>query len=493
MSGIAEGPGIRERSIPHPPAWLIIAATVLAASLMARLLADGRMKYGLALVMAACFMPLVLFNLAAALAVYVAILFFQDLSVLSSGPNAIGVLVGLGWIGAFLGRRGQLAAIGENRRLLLRIIVFCGWLTLSITWAGHPGPAGTEAAYWWLAAFAFLITLTALTTPREVGYVALAFVAGSVISVLIGLATGGLHASVDTSTQTAIQGRFTGGGGDPNVQAAGYVATMFVIMGLIPIYRSRKMRFALVGAFALITVGFLATQSRGGLIALIVATLVALVVAPRYRRRILGLGGIVCVAVGLLLASQPGALSRITNFGGGSSGRGDLWRVALDVFHDHPLAGVGAGNFETVEAHFVLRPGAISRIQYLVDEPHLVHNTYLQLLAETGVVGLALYLLVVFGSLRATWAAVKRFEARGQPALADLARAVLMGTVAMLVALFFISDGDDIRLWVLLGMGPALLTLAGQLGTAPARVRAVRSRRARPAPAPAPRRSARAR
>jgi O-antigen ligase len=482
MSGIAEDPTIRERAIPHPPPWLIIAAAVLASSLVGRLLADGRMKYGLALVMAACFVPLVLFNLAAALAVYVAILFFQDLSVLSSGPNAIGVLVGLGWIGAFLGRRGQLAAIGENRRLLLRIIVFCGWLTLSITWAGHPGPAGTEVGYWWLAAFAFLITLTALTTPREVGYVALAFVAGSVISVLIGLATGGLHASADTVNQTAIQGRFTGGGGDPNVQAAGYVATMFVIIGLIPIYRSRVMRFSLVLAFALVTVGFLATQSRGGLLALIVATVVALIVAPRYRRRILGLGAIVCVAVGVLLATQPGALSRITNFGGGSSGRGDLWRVALDVFHDHPLAGVGAGNFEAVEAHFVLRPGAISRIQYLVDVPHLVHNTYLQLLAETGVVGLVLFLLVVIGSLRATWSAVKRFEARGRPELADLARAVLMGTVAMLVALFFISDGDDIRLWVLLAMGPALLTLAGQMSAAPARVRAVRRRRARAAP-----------
>ena len=37
-----------------------------------------------------------------------------------------------------------------------------------------------------------------------------------------------------------------------------------------------------------------------------------------------------------------------------------------------------------------------------------------------------------------------------------------MGTVAMLVALFFISDGNDVRLWVLLAMGPALLTLAGR-------------------------------
>lgn len=231
MSGIADGPTIRERAIPHPPPWLIIAAAVLAASLAGRLMADGRIKYGLALVMAACFMPLVLFNLAAALAVYVAILFFQDLSILSSGPNAIGVLVGLGWIGAFFGRRGQLAAIGENRGLLLRIILFCCWLTLSITWAGHAGAAGTEVGYWWLAAFGFLITLTALTTAQEVGYVALAFVVGSVISVLIGIASGGLHASADAVNQTAIQGRFTGGGGDPNVQAAGYVAAMFLSSG----------------------------------------------------------------------------------------------------------------------------------------------------------------------------------------------------------------------------------------------------------------------
>ena len=462
MSGIAERPTFRERAIPHPPPWLIIAAAVLSSAMVGRLLADGRMKFGLALVMAACYAPLVLFNLAAALAVYVAILFFQDLSVLSAAPNAIGVLVGLGWIGAFLGRRGALVAIGENRKLLLRIIIFCGWLTLSITWADHPGPAGTEVGYWWLAAFAFLITLTALTTAREIRYVALAFVAGSVISVLIGVASGGLQASADTVNQTAIQGRFTGGGGDPNVQAAGYVATMFLIMGLIPIYRSRAIRFSLIAAFALVTVGFLATQSRGGLLALVAATVVAMIVAPRYRRRILGLGAIVGVAVAVLLATQPGALSRITNFGGGSSGRGDLWRVALDVFHDHPLAGVGAGNFEAVEAHFVLRPGAISRIQYLVDVPHLVHNTYLQLLAETGVIGLALYLVVVIGCLRAAWQAVRRFEARGLPQLADLARAVLMGTVAMLVALFFISDGDDLRLWVLLALGPALLTLAGR-------------------------------
>src|ERR1035441_7183228 len=111
------------------------------------------------------------------------------------------------------------------------IFGFCLWLTLTIAWAAKAGPAGTEAAYWWLAGLGFLVVLTTVTTPREVGGVALAFVIGSVISVIIGVGTGSLNASVDAISQTAIQGRFTGGGGDPNEQAAAFVAAMFLIVG----------------------------------------------------------------------------------------------------------------------------------------------------------------------------------------------------------------------------------------------------------------------
>ena len=187
-------------------------------------------------------------------------------------------------------------------------------------------------------------------------------------------------------------------------------------------------------------------------------------------------------------AAQPGAIARITDLGGGSSGRSDLWRVGWQVFTSHPLAGVGIGNFEVVESHYTLRPGAISRIGYLVDVPHLVHNTYLQLLAETGVIGLALYLLVLVFCVRSTWSAIQRFESIGWRREADLARAVLMGVVGMSVALFFISDGDDVRLWVLLAMGPALATFA---------TRAAREKEHAPplrrAPQPVPARSAPAR
>ncbi len=445
------------------PPWLIVLAAVGCAVLFGRLLADGRMKYGIALVLVVCFAPLVFFDLSRALAVWVAIVFFKDLSVLSSGPNGIGVLVGLGWIGTFLGRRGPMLLIREHRRLLLVITAFALWLTLSIAWAANAGAAGNEAAFWWLGALTFLVVLTTLTSPRDVGILALAFVAGSVVSVIIGLATGSINSAANTATatasatQTAVGGRFIGGGGDPNVQAAAFVAALFLITGLFSVYRGRKARAALLASFVLIAVGFFATQSRGGLLALAVATIAALVLAPRQRGRILGLAALVVIAGGILLAAKPGALARITDLGGGSSGRSDLWRVGWQVFTGHPIVGVGAGNFEVVESHYVLRPGAISRIQYLTDVPHLVHNTYLQLLAETGVIGLVGFLAVIIGSLRAAQLAARRFEALGRVEYADLTRAVMMGTIGMLAALFFITNGIDQRLWVLLALGPVLL------------------------------------
>ncbi|MEA2148066.1 MAG: hypothetical protein QOG59_3653, partial [Solirubrobacteraceae bacterium] len=101
------GRGDGDRADLYVSPRLLIAAVVLTGTVFGRLLADGHMKIAAALVLAACYAPLVLFDLSIALAAYIAVQFFQDLSIFSSGPNAMGVLVGLGWIGAVLGRRGR--------------------------------------------------------------------------------------------------------------------------------------------------------------------------------------------------------------------------------------------------------------------------------------------------------------------------------------------------------------------------------------------------
>jgi O-antigen ligase len=118
----------------------------------------------------------------------------------------------------------------------------------------------------------------------------------------------------------------------------------------------------------------------------------------------------------------------------------------------------------------------VTRVGYIAETPFPAHNTYLQLLAETGIVGLVGFVAVAIGCLRAALHAARLFERKGMPDYAHLARATLMGTTGMLSAIFFFTDGDDWRLWILLGLGPALLALAHR---APARVRAApRVRRA---------------
>src|SRR5262249_20032796 len=162
------------------------------------------------------------------------------------------------------------------------------------------------------------------------------------------------------------------------------------------------------------TVGFFATQSRGGLIALGAAAIAGLLLLPRQRKRLLGLTAAAGIALGVVTLANPGAIDRMTNFGGGSSGRDDLWQVAWTIFKDHHWIAIGVKNFEAIEPSYSLNSGTLSRVELVAEHPHLVHNVYLQLLTETGVVGFALFLVVIGACMRAAWLAAKRFDALGR-------------------------------------------------------------------------------
>jgi hypothetical protein len=75
-----------------------------------------------------------------------------------------------------------------------------------------------------------------------------------------------------------------------------------------------------------------------------------------------------------------------THFGTGTSNRYDYWRVAWHSFEDHPIQGVGAGAFSV--------PWFRSRsIDENVSD---AHSWEASALSETGLVGLALFALVLF-------------------------------------------------------------------------------------------------
>jgi O-Antigen ligase len=72
-----------------------------------------------------------------------------------------------------------------------------------------------------------------------------------------------------------------------------------------------------------------------------------------------------------------------------NNGRLPLWRVALDIYDTQELRGTGAGTYQQYY------PRYRTRQEYVVD----THSLYLQSLAELGIVGLALILIVVLSVL----------------------------------------------------------------------------------------------
>jgi O-antigen ligase len=169
----------------------------------------------------------------------------------------------------------------------------------------------------------------------------------------------------------------------------------------------------------------------------------------------------VAISIGAVwFTTSPGAWHRVTNFNGGGNGRSDLWKVAWQAGKDHPILGVGLNNFRVVSPNYVRKPGTLHFVDLIAEKPHVVHNTYLQMFTETGAVGVGLFLFFVTGCVFAAARAAKRFDELGERALAGVARGVLVGTLGMLTAAFFISAAGDFRLWILLAFGPALLALA---------------------------------
>jgi O-antigen ligase len=161
-------------------------------------------------------------------------------------------------------------------------------------------------------------------------------------------------------------------------------------------------------------------------------------------------------------STTPGAWERLTSFDAGGSGRTTLWTGGWRAAKDHPVAGVGLNNFRDVAPDYARQPGELEEVHILAEQPRYVHNTYLQLLAENGLVGLLLYLGFVLGCLRAMWVAARRFKASRNTSLEILARAALVATISMLIAAFFLSAAIDARIWILFALGPALLGIASR-------------------------------
>jgi O-antigen ligase len=207
---------------------------------------------------------------------------------------------------------------------------------------------------------------------------------------------GGLVFNVLAGVQQG-DGRYSAPGFDPN-DLAGQIALSIPLASYLAFkVASGAIWFRLYLPVAV--VGVLLTGSRAGLIILLLAcTYPALCLLRRTKHSQLGIViAVLCMACTIHYVSPKVSFHRFATIGeelsrGDLNGRGTVWKNGLQLFRENPVFGIGAGGFS----------GSVSGNLRIA-----AHNTYLEVLVEHGIVGLLVFLGIVFGLLWRT----KKFPA----------------------------------------------------------------------------------
>jgi O-antigen ligase len=271
-----------------------------------------------------------------------------------------------------------------------------------------------------------------------------------------------LRVLVTSSTVAALYGivnfvtghveRVSGPIGEANDFA--YVLASVLPFGVYLTLRDRRLRVLWALCSAVIVLALFGTLSRGALVG--VAAVVLWAVATR-RTRVGGvLAGTVVVAGTLLLAftlwrplidERLAAKSVVAQANVDS--RQAYWSAAARMAADHPILGVGPGRFGIEASKYVLND------PINIERP-VVHNSYLEVLAEGGVPTLIAFIALIFGSWRLLARARVRFRERDDRDGLRIVAATQASLVVAIVSANFLSVQITIPLWLLAGIAAVL-------------------------------------
>jgi O-antigen ligase len=401
------------------------------------------------------FVAVALTSLSAGVCVF-AVFTFVNEAVPSGGlpvTKLVGVLLVLSWLAAITVGESRGRRLFESNGLLFLLGVFVLWTGLSAIWAPSSSEALGALGRYAPNALLFLVVYAAVRTREQAMWLVAALLVGALISAAYGVA-----APVEANVEERLSGAF----GNANETAAALAVGVALAGGLVFALRDRPwLRLGAIVSVPFAIVALFMTVSRGGILALVAVLVAAILIAGPRRKAAIATAAVAAVTAFLYFGfvAGPEAREHLLKSNGGT-GRADIWKVGWRMVDANPVIGVGAGNFASSSVHYLLVPGTIARSDFIVDNPKVAHNTYLEVLAELGVVGLVLFLAIVAAALAAMLKAARLFGAAGDVQMEVLARAVLIALIGFLTAAFFDSREFANQLWLLLSLGPALLAVA---------------------------------
>lgn len=299
----------------------------------------------------------------------------------------------LGYFGARL-MAGESLSVFPLELRMLGVILLLG--VALIPAAASPGDSIELLTDTFLKVIAIFILLINLinTRARLQTMMKLVVVCGTVlalfaiVSYLTGQFTVVTRGEIGTVVGLRISGIVGGIFGNPNDLATSLDLLIPFAVALALLRRGMARLFYLACA-AVLGLGVILTFSRGGFLGL-VAMAAVLIWKMGRKNRAFTVAAFVIITGIFLVAMPVGYSSRITTIfdssadsTGSSEERKELLERAAGIAANHLVVGVGIGNFPIYSLH-----------------ERRAHNSYLEIAAELGVVGLIAYLIMIFAPLR---------------------------------------------------------------------------------------------
>lgn len=408
---------------------------------------------------------------------------FESLRQVEVGGAALGStealvgLLGLAWLLRLAVRREGTVS---PRELLLPLAILLTAMLATTLRAVALGPAAKEIIRWLEVLIVYLAGAGLLTSPRRRALVVGLLLAAGIVEAALGYVQF-LFRLGPPAFRTGGFLRAYGTFGQPN-PFAGYLGTLLPLALTLVLFawrerviRSRPLFPLLALVFLALLGALLATMSRGGWLGFAFAVVV---VASLFDRRALmatvagGAAGVVVIFLGAFNLLPPQVAERLNQivayFGlfdvrtvvpnaanWAVVERMAIWQAAWGMFEANPLLGVGPGNYAVLYDRFMM-PGWFNSMGH-------AHNLYLNLLAETGVLGLGAFLVFWFAAILVTW---RRFRSPARGAT-WWQRAVPLGVLGVIAQVSLHNMFDNLMvhgLNVQLALLLALSTWSGDEG-----------------------------
>lgn len=225
---------------------------------------------------------------------------------------------------------------------------------------------------------------------------------------------------------------------------ASYLAVVCpLLLGMSLMFDKLALRLACVlAAVALIGV-ILHIQNRASVGAVIIAMLVFVLVSrSRLRATLLSIALILIVVIGLPQTAVWERISTLRDRVSPGAERVALWYAGVEMFREYPVFGVGPGQYSGAAPMYT---DGIGRSK----QPD-AHNSFVEVLAETGAVGLLLFCWMLLVALGYAYQVTASVSAKAW--MRGAARGIFASLCALIAVSMLNSRHDLTLLYIIVGM-----------------------------------------